>query len=165
MRKALLILIACVAAVGFVACSNESVADKVAGSYNCDVKVYSRFPVQSSYQDAYGQWRDTVIYRDTIYDYGKGDVVVSRIDDETVSVHLASSRLNIDETYDAVQVTDYHYQANMSTAKDSITILNRRYKGAFSATLSYDPKSLALSVNVKDYPYFYGRYILSFNTK
>ena len=139
------------AAVLFAACADDAPAEKVKGSYNCKVTVNSHYQKN-------GEWRDTT------YTYGNGSVSIGKIDDNIATVKLTNSRLNIDETYDTVRLTDFNYQVNLSTSKDSIGINGSRYKALFSGTVTADPKTIALSLKVENYPYSSGKYILSFTS-
>lgn len=149
----------------FAACSDEPPADKVKGSYSCNVIAYSRYLKSERYQTPSGQYRDTTYYRDTTFTYGNGNAVIEKIDDNTVSVRITNNRLNIDETYDVVHLSDFNYQSNLSSTKDSITIKYNRYQADFSGTVTYDPKAIALSLRVKNYPGSYSKYILTFNNR
>lgn len=149
-------------AIAFAACSDEPPADKIKGSYGCKVAAYTRYQKQGRYLAPNGQYRDTIYYRDTVYSYGNGSVSISRNSDKNVSVTLKNTRLGINESYESVSLSDYSYEANLSSSKDSITINSRRYEAIFSGTVNYDSKAIALSLKVKNYPSSYGKYILSF---
>ena len=135
--KKLRLLLALVAALAFTACSDEPVADRIAGSYDCAVVVNTRY-------NSHGTMRDTT------YNYeGNGSVSITKVDNNTARVRIASTRIGIDHTFERVSLSDGNYVGNLSTVSGSVT---------------YDPRSIALSLRIKNYPNSYGKYIVSFTS-
>ncbi len=149
----------------FVACTDDPAADQVVGSYSCNVAAYTRYAKHTQYTTPHGERRDTIVYRDTSYTYGKGSVSLSKIDDNNVAMDLKCSSLSLEEHYDRVHLEEYSYQAGLTTSKDTVTIWSKRYKATLSGNATYDPKSISLTLRVEGYPNSYGRYNLSFNSR
>ncbi len=150
--KKLRLLLALVAALAFTACSDEPVADRIAGSYDCAVVVNTRY-------NSHGTMRDTT------YNYeGNGSVSITKVDDNTARVRIASTRIGIDHTFERVSLSDGNYVGNLSTVSGPVTIRGTSYEADFSGSVTYDPRSIALSLRIKNYPNSYGKYIVSFTS-
>jgi len=147
MKKVFLSLIITLSALAVASCSDDT-SDKVVGAYNCSVNISTRYSKA-------GEWHDTT------YTRGNGTLTLSKIDETTVCARIESPRLDIDETFDVVRLTDWHNEANLSTDKDSVYIQGHQYQADFSGTVVYESHTVAVSLRVNSYPNSNGKYIIS----
>jgi hypothetical protein len=133
-----------------VACSDDPAADRVAGSYNCNAKLYTRVKVGS-------QWRDTAFVSKA-----GNSVVLTKISDDKVAVKLSSNKWGV-ATADTAWVSDFNSSANIS-GDGTYEHNNRSYATTISGTAVYDPKGITISARVTDYPGSGGKYILTLTT-
>lgn len=145
MKKVLLFLLA---AIAVAACSDESPADKIKGSYGCEVHLYTRYMKN-------GQWRDTSYVSTT-----NNSVVLDKVDDNTVSIRAISKKWGESVT-ETASISDFNYQANFS-GTGTLTVNGKSYDADISGTVSYDSRDMAVSVRVTNYPNSGNKYILAF---
>ena len=132
-------------------CGDDPIADKIAGSYDCAVVINTRY--NRSLDDP---------LRDTSYHYeNNGKVTITKLDNNTATVRLYSNRMGIDHTFESVSLVDGGYVASFSSDAE-VNIQSRPYETDFSASVTYDPRSIAASLRVKDHPN--GKYIVSFTS-
>ncbi|MBP3762675.1 MAG: hypothetical protein J6I49_02220 [Bacteroidales bacterium] len=151
MHKTIPTLLAVALAASLAACADDPVADRVAGGYDCAITVATRYYKGDK-------------LRDTLYVYpdNSGKVSISKVDDNTVKVSVESSRLRINKVFDTVHLTDWNYQANLTASKDTLSVNGYRCAADFSGSVTYDPRAIAVSLRVENYPGSNGKYIVSF---
>jgi hypothetical protein len=132
-------------------CSKEPPADQIKGSYNCEARLYTR------YQKG-GQWRDTVYVS-----RNNNSVIITKVDDNTVSVRAPSNRWGTAEVEQA-SCTDYNYEASFGDM-GTLTTSGHTYDADISGTVAYDNHALSVSVRVTNYPNSGGKYILTWFNK
>lgn len=132
----------------FSACTSEPPADKIKGSYNCECRLYTRYMKD-------GKWRDTAYISKE-----NNSVVITRVDDNTVSVKASSKKWGT-VTVDRASVSDYNYEGNFS-GDGIFDYSNHQYDASISGSVSYESHDLAVSARVPSYPNSGGKYILSF---
>ena len=147
MKKITLLLLGIIA---FNACSKEPPADKIKGSYGCNVNLYTRYMKN-------GKWRDTSYVSTT-----NNAVVLEKIDENTVSVKATSKKWG-EAICTAAKISDFNYEANFSgNGNDTLYVNGKKYVADISGTVSYDSRSMAVSVRVPNFPNSGGKYILAF---
>lgn len=132
----------------FAACSKEPPADKIKGSYGCEVHLYTRYKKGA-------EWRDT-----SYVSKENNSVVITKVDDNTVSIRAVSKKWG-EAVATAAKISDFNYQANFS-GSGTLATNSRSYDADISGTVSYDSHVMAVSVRVPSYPNSGNKYILAF---
>lgn len=151
MKKIFILLLS---VVTFIACSKEPPADKIKGSYGCEVRLFTRYQKN-------GQWRDTsYISKDN------NSVVISRVDDKTVAIKATCKKWG-EGIATTVSIEDNNYQANFS-GSGTFTVNSKTYDAMIDGSCGYDSHDIAVSVRVTGPTFPSGsgnKYILSFTNK
>ena len=136
--------------IAFVACSKEPPADKIKGTYGCEVYLYTRYKKGS-------EWRDTSYVSKT-----NNSVTITKIDDNTVSIKATSKKWG-DAVALKASISDFNYQANFSgDGRDTLYVSGKKYPADISGTVSYESQNMAVSVRVPGFPNSGNKYILAF---
>lgn len=140
--------------MAFVACSKEPPADKIKGSYGCEVRLYTRYMKN-------GKWRDT-----SYVSTSNNAVVIERIDDDHVSIKATSKKWG-KAIAPVAGISDFNYQANFSgDGRDTLYLENgQKYPADISGTVSYESHDMAVSVRVPNFPNSGNKYILAFTNR
>lgn len=150
MKKTRLLLLAVVSTLALAACTDDPPADKIAGSFNCNAVLYTRF-------QRGGEWHDTTYVHRT-----NNRVVLSKVDDNTVSVNITSNKYG-SITADVATVSDFNYSGNFS-GNATYNSPNGTFDVKVSGTVTYDPRGITASIRVPGYPSSGGKYVLTFTT-
>ena len=147
MKKIALLLLGVIA---FTACSKEAPADKIKGSYGCEVHLYTRYMKN-------GQWRDTAYVSST-----NNAVVIEKIDDNHVSIRATSKKWG-EGIAPVASISDFNYEANFSgDDRDTLYVNGKKYPADISGTVSYESRAMAVSIRVPNFPNSGNKYILAF---
>lgn len=150
--KKITLLLLCI--IAFIACSKEPLADRIKGSYGCEVRLLTRYQKD-------GKWRDT-----SYISKENNSVVISRVDDNTVAIKATCKKWG-EGVATTVSIDDNNYAANFS-GSGTFMANGKTYDAMIDGSCGYDSHDIAVSVRIvgSTFPSGSGnKYILSFTNK